>query len=87
MIAAHGSYLLDALERPGTERHRLGLQARQMWSEESVLLRRAGLRPGARVMDLGCGTGEISRLLAAEVGDGPVVGVDADPDILPAHTS
>lgn len=40
----------------------------------------AGLVPGARVADVGCGPGAILRLLAERAGaDGQAVGVDADP--------
>ena len=42
-----------------------------------------GLRPGARVLDLGCGTGLSIPLLAAAVGaEGEVVGLDASPQML-----
>src|SRR6476659_9605416 len=41
------------------------------------LLIRAGIRPGMRVVDLGCGTGMVTQLLAQLVGpNGKVVGVD-----------
>ena len=41
------------------------------------LLLRAGIRPGMRVVDLGCGTGMTTQLLAELVGSaGEVVGVD-----------
>ena len=41
------------------------------------LLADAGLQPGMRVLDLGCGFGEVSLIAAAMVGrDGAVVGVD-----------
>lgn len=37
-----------------------------------------GLSPGARVLEVGCGTGDDARLLAALVGqDGRIVGIDA----------
>lgn len=36
-----------------------------------------GLKPGARVLDAGCGTGEVLRWLADDVGpDGAIVGID-----------
>ena len=35
-----------------------------------------------RVLDVGCGTGELTRVLAEEAGDAAVVGVDADADLL-----
>jgi len=45
-----------------------------------TLLCNAGLRPGATVLDLACGTGTYSRALAARGYD--VVGIDASPDML-----
>ena len=45
----------------------------------------AGIRPGAAVVDVGCGPGAMLRLLAEEVGaDGRAVGVDLDPDAVTA---
>jgi SAM-dependent methyltransferase len=41
------------------------------------LLLKAGLRPGMRVLDIGCGAGDVSLLLAERVGPtGTVVGID-----------
>ena len=41
------------------------------------MLRAAGMRPGMRVLDVGCGAGDVSFLAATLVGrDGSVVGVD-----------
>jgi ubiquinone/menaquinone biosynthesis C-methylase UbiE len=45
------------------------------------LLRGAGIRPGMRVLDLGCGAGDVSFLAADLVGaSGTVVGVDRSPE-------
>ncbi|WP_280253477.1 class I SAM-dependent methyltransferase [Nocardia abscessus] len=42
----------------------------------------SGARPGDRVLDIGCGTGYLTRRLAAVTGSGTVVGVDASTAIL-----
>ncbi|GEM_PF-3302729 len=58
---------------------RLALLARTRWPDTAALLARAGLSPGMRCIDLGCGGGhvtlEIARLVAPE---GSVAGVDMD---------
>jgi SAM-dependent methyltransferase len=50
----------------------------------------AGIRPGDRVLDVACGTGVLSRLVADAVGPtGSVTGLDVDPGMLAiaAHTA
>ena len=43
----------------------------------------AGIRPGMRVLDLGCGVGDVAFVAADLVGpDGYVVGVDRSPEAL-----
>lgn len=47
------------------------------------LFEQAGLRPGMRVLDLGCGAGDVSLIAGAIVGpSGRVVGVDRDRSVL-----
>jgi ubiquinone/menaquinone biosynthesis C-methylase UbiE len=47
------------------------------------LIRTAGVQPGQRVLDVGCGTGYFAGLLADAVGpNGLVVGVDASPEMI-----
>jgi ubiquinone/menaquinone biosynthesis C-methylase UbiE len=63
--------------RPGYER--LQVLARAHRADTVGLLRRAGLRPGLRCLDLGCGGGEVTFELAALTGPaGQVVGIDMD---------
>ncbi len=47
------------------------------------LIRDAGIHTGLRVLDLGCGNGEVTKLLAEAVGSsGEVVGIDINADAL-----
>ncbi len=48
-----------------------------------TLIRAAELRPGERVLDVGCGTGVVARLAAEQVGAlGAVAGLDPNPGML-----
>jgi len=63
----------------GMEKHHLSI------AEQT--LRRMDLRPGERVLDLGCGTGWASRLMARLVAEGPVgfgqvVGLDISDEMI-----
>jgi SAM-dependent methyltransferase len=53
---------------------------RGMW-EETAALEPLSLGSRERVLDVGCGTGELTRVLAGE-SPADVVGADADPDLL-----
>lgn len=79
-----GSYTLKDLESPADERERLRLQADWQRGEELAFWRDAGAVPGARVLDLGCGGGEVTRQVAGLVAPGgSVIGVDRDPSLFP----
>src|SRR5215470_10438781 len=57
---------------------RAQLSERELWEQ-------AGIRPGARVADVGCGPGAVLTLLAQIVGpEGSVTGVDANEEALAA---
>jgi len=69
----------DDGEGPKMERHHLAITEKTM--------RRMDLRPGERILDLGCGSGWATRLLARMTGDGPqgfgqVVGVDISDEMV-----
>ncbi|MCT2587732.1 class I SAM-dependent methyltransferase [Actinophytocola gossypii] len=67
------------LPRTSTEYRRLRTQARIWEPATTRLLDQVGVAPGARCLDVGCGPGEVMRLLAQRVGpSGSVTGVDLD---------
>ena len=54
----------------------LDAQARAIWPQEIALIRRYPLPPEPRILDVGCGTGEISSRLAELFPRASVLGVD-----------
>jgi len=69
----------EAGEGPKMEHHHLDI------TEKTI--RRMNLRPGERVLDLGCGSGWATRLLARIVSEGPdgfgqVIGVDVSDEMI-----
>ena len=68
------------LTHTNSELERLIEQARFFGDLTEQVLRLAGLEPGMRVLDIGCGTGDVSFLAAKLVGtEGEVIGVDKSP--------
>jgi SAM-dependent methyltransferase len=66
-----------------TEIERLLLQGRLYNDDTEHALRKAGVRPGMRVLDVGCGPGDVSFAAARLVGPtGTVLGVDAGGEII-----
>jgi SAM-dependent methyltransferase len=62
---------------------RLEIQGKALAPATRMILAEAGIRPGMRVLDLGCGAGDAAFVAADLVGpDGSVVGVDRSPDAL-----
>lgn len=80
MVEDPSSYVMGTTPE---EADRLGIQASLYDRHTEYLLRTAGLREGMRVLDVGCGTGEVSLAAARVVGpSGRVLGVDMDPGVL-----
>lgn len=78
MASEHPEYVLGHSER---ELERLIEQGRFYGELTGYTLKLAGLKPGMRVLDLGCGAGDVSFLAASIVGDaGRIVGVDQNAD-------
>jgi SAM-dependent methyltransferase len=84
-VSANHRYPLE-LDQTEVERYRtMAAAARQA---EADLWEPAGIVPGARVADVGCGPGAILPALAAAVGtDGRITAVDADPQAVAAATA
>jgi ubiquinone/menaquinone biosynthesis C-methylase UbiE len=78
--ASGSSYVLGHAD---VEVQRLLLQGRLYNDYTEHALRLAGLRPGMRVLDVGCGPGDVSFIAARLVGPtGTVLGVDAAPQMI-----
>ena len=79
-VASGSAYVLGHAD---VEVHRLLLQGRLYDDYTEHALRLAGLRPGMRVLDIGCGPGDVSFIAARLVGPtGTVLGVDAAPAMI-----
>ena len=79
MSRASASYIIDGGE-PGAAR--LAVLGRTLAASSESFLKRTGLRPGVRVLDVGCGSGELTGWMADLVGPAEVVGVDVDRTVL-----
>jgi SAM-dependent methyltransferase len=72
-----------ALGHSPEEQRRLNRQGALLRPATERWLRDAGLGPGMRVLDIGCGTGDVSRIAATLVGPtGQVIGVDRAPEVI-----
>jgi 2-polyprenyl-3-methyl-5-hydroxy-6-metoxy-1,4-benzoquinol methylase len=71
------------LGRSDAESQRLIQQSNFMRPSTERVFHKAGITAGMRVLDLGCGVGDVSFLTAEIVGpNGSVVGIDLDPGVL-----
>jgi predicted O-methyltransferase YrrM len=82
MSSPQTGYVLGHTDR---ERRRLSLQASVINPLTETFLRRAGIAGGIaggmRVLELGCGVGEVTLLLARLIGPhGSLLSLDLDPD-------
>jgi SAM-dependent methyltransferase len=76
----HEGDAIYALGHSEEERRRLTEQDVFLGGLTGRLFSEAGIGPGMRVLDVGCGVGDVSLLAASLVGpEGEVVGVDTDP--------
>jgi ubiquinone/menaquinone biosynthesis C-methylase UbiE len=79
-MATSGPYVFGHSDQ---ELARLERQALFFADQTEDVLRRAGLRPGMRVLDIGCGVGDVSLIAGSLVGPtGAVVGIDRSPEAL-----
>jgi cyclopropane fatty-acyl-phospholipid synthase-like methyltransferase len=67
----------------GNELARLEVQGSALGQATRMIFTAAGIRPGMRVLDLGCGAGDVAFAAADLAGpDGHVVGIDRWPEAL-----
>jgi ubiquinone/menaquinone biosynthesis C-methylase UbiE len=75
-VSGSSNYVLGHSD---AEIERLQLQAKVLEGPTRRLIQECGIRPGMRVLDIGCGAGDVSMLLADVVGNsGSVVAIDQE---------
>lgn len=77
-----GSYDFGSFKDNRTELDRLAHQARKAGFVDQAIWRLTGLQDGMEVMDLACGSGQITRQMAGVYPGAKVLGVDASEDLL-----
>jgi ubiquinone/menaquinone biosynthesis C-methylase UbiE len=79
------SYPLHSSEN---ERRRLKMQAEALLPLTNRMLAGAGIGPGSRVLELGCGSGDVTLLLADLIGpSGQITAIDRDPQQVQVATT
>lgn len=72
-----------AIEGGEEGKKRLDLLSRIIFNSTNSILEKAGLAPGMNCLDVGCGGGTVTRLIAEKVGiDGHAYGIDYDPKVI-----
>lgn len=88
---AHGALRATAaypLQRDDAEHRRLAMQAEFWAADAAALFDSAGIRPGSRVADIGCGTPHVALELARRVGpQGRVFALDSDARLIEAMSA
>ncbi len=77
-----GSYNFETLNDTGFQTERLRQQAQAVRGIEAGILRSAGIQSGHDVLELGCGPGFVSDLLAELAPEGSLYVVDPSPELL-----
>ncbi|HVY18730.1 MAG TPA: class I SAM-dependent methyltransferase [Bauldia sp.] len=76
-MRANGGTVEYVLGHSAQELDRLEHQSQLFAQETRALLSRAGLKPGMKVLDVGCGVGDVAMIAAEMVGpEGSVLGID-----------
>lgn len=77
-----GSYRLDSLNDPDAELVRLRNQGEMFKEMEVNILEKSGLKAHHNVLELGCGPGFITKILAALASNGELISIDNDSELL-----
>lgn len=77
-----GSYKVDTMCDPDKELSRLKRQGELFKEIETRTLRQCGLQADDHVLELGCGPGFVTAILAELANEGALISVDNDPNLL-----
>ncbi len=77
-----GSYQLNSLNDPDAELARLRTQGEMFKEMEVNILKKSGLKTHHSVLELGCGPGFITKILADLANDGELISIDNDSKLL-----